>query len=113
MIDHLPRAYADGSYLDARAQMMSAAMMGATGFQKGLGAIHAMSHPIGAIFHTHHGTTNAVCMPAVLTLNAPAIRDRFDEASPYLASNLLAALTGPIRALQIRQTVTHSARTSP
>lgn len=84
VIDHLPRAYADGSDLDARAQMMSAAMMGATGFQKGLGAIHAMSHPIGAIFHTHHGTTNAVCMPAVLTLNAPAIRDRFDEASPYL-----------------------------
>ena len=59
-------------------------MMGATAFQKGLGAIHAMSHPIGAIFHTHHGTTNAVCIPAVLALNAPAIKDRFDEASSYL-----------------------------
>ncbi len=82
--DYLPRAYADGSDIEARAQMMSAAMMGATAFQKGLGAIHAMSHPIGAVFNTHHGTTNAVCMPAVLRLNAPAITDRFDRAAAYL-----------------------------
>ena len=47
--------------------------LGATAFQKGLGAIHALSHPIGAIYHTHHGTTNAVCMPAVLQFNRPAI----------------------------------------
>ena len=64
--------------------MMSAAMMGATAFQKGLGAIHALSHPVGAVFNTHHGTTNAVCMPAVLKLNAPKIRDRFDLAAPYI-----------------------------
>jgi alcohol dehydrogenase class IV len=64
--------------------MMSAAMMGATAFQKGLGAIHALSHPIGAMYHTHHGTTNALCMPAVLKFNAPAIRTRFDLASSYL-----------------------------
>jgi alcohol dehydrogenase class IV len=64
--------------------MMSAAAMGATAFQKGLGAIHAMSHPIGAVYNTHHGTTNAVCMPAVLDLNAPLIRDRFDRAGEYL-----------------------------
>ena len=82
--DYLPRAYRDGRDLEARAQMMSAAMMGATAFQKGLGAIHAMSHPIGAQFNTHHGTTNAVCMPAVLAFNAPAIRDRFDQAAAYL-----------------------------
>jgi len=63
---------------------MSAAAMGATAFQKGLGAIHAMSHPVGAVFNTHHGTTNAVCMPAVLVLNAPVIRDRFDRAAAYL-----------------------------
>ncbi|WP_415401812.1 iron-containing alcohol dehydrogenase [Tateyamaria sp. SN3-11] len=82
--DYLPRAYADGSDLEARAQMMSAAAMGATAFQKGLGAIHALSHPIGAIYHTHHGTTNAVCMPAVLQFNASAIADRFEMAANYL-----------------------------
>jgi alcohol dehydrogenase class IV len=82
--DYLPRAYADGSDIEARAQMMSAAAMGATAFQKGLGAIHALSHPIGAIYHTHHGTTNAVCMPAVLQFNAPAIREKFGDAANYL-----------------------------
>lgn len=82
--EYLPRAYADGTDIEARAQMMSAAAMGATAFQKGLGAIHAMSHPIGARFGTHHGTTNAVCMPAVLAFNAPAIADRFETVSAYL-----------------------------
>lgn len=82
--DYLPRAYADGTDLEARAQMMSAAMMGATAFQKGLGAIHALSHPIGAIYHTHHGTTNAVCMPAVLQFNKPAITDKIGQAAKYL-----------------------------
>ncbi len=82
--EYLPRAYADGTDLEARAQMMSAAAMGATAFQKGLGAIHAMSHPIGAVFNTHHGTTNAVCMPAVLEFNAPVIADRFQQAAAYL-----------------------------
>ena len=81
---YLPRAYATPDDLEARAQMMSAAAMGATAFQKGLGAIHAMSHPVGAVFDTHHGTTNAVCMPAVLALNAPEIRARFDLAASYL-----------------------------
>lgn len=82
--EYLPRAYADGADIEARANMMSAAAMGATAFQKGLGAIHALSHPIGAHHHTHHGTTNAVCMPAVLKFNAPAIRDRFGPAAAYL-----------------------------
>ncbi|ATF17412.1 iron-containing alcohol dehydrogenase [Phaeobacter gallaeciensis] len=82
--EYLPRAYADGTDIEARAQMMSAAAMGATAFQKGLGAIHAMSHPIGAVFNTHHGTTNAVCMPAVLAFNAPEIRERFNMAAAYL-----------------------------
>ncbi|MFP7672305.1 iron-containing alcohol dehydrogenase [Marivita sp. S0852] len=84
VIDNLPVAYNDPTNIDARANMMSAAAMGATAFQKGLGAIHAMSHPIGAHHHTHHGTTNAVCMPAVLKFNADAIRDRFDQAAGYL-----------------------------
>ena len=84
VIDNLPRAYDSPDDLTARANMMSAAMMGATAFQKGLGAIHALSHPIGAMYHTHHGTTNAVCMPAVLQLNADKIRDRFNQVSGYL-----------------------------
>lgn len=84
VIDNLPRAYADGTDIEARANMMSAAAMGATAFQKGLGAIHALSHPIGAHHHTHHGTTNAVFMPTVLKFNADAIRDRFDRAASYL-----------------------------
>ncbi|MDB2407376.1 iron-containing alcohol dehydrogenase [Jannaschia sp.] len=82
--DYLPRAFADGTDLEARAHLMSAAIMGATAFQKGLGAIHALSHPIGAHHHTHHGTTNAVVMPAVLRLNAPAIGPVMDRAAAYL-----------------------------
>jgi len=82
--DNLPVAYTDLNNLDARANMMSAASMGATAFQKGLGAIHAMSHPIGAVHHTHHGTTNAVCMPAVLKFNEAAIRERFGKVAAYL-----------------------------
>ena len=83
--EYLPRAYADGSDIEARAHMMSAAAMGATAFQKGLGAIHALSHPIGAIYHTHHGTTNAVCMPAVLQFNKPEIRGKLARAANYLS----------------------------
>jgi 4-hydroxybutyrate dehydrogenase len=82
--EYLPRAYTDGTDIDARAHMMSAAAMGATAFQKGLGAIHALSHPIGAMYHTHHGTTNAVCMPAVLQFNKPAIEGVIGQAARYL-----------------------------
>tara|TARA_B100000768_G_scaffold28210_1_gene26514 strand:- start:20 stop:1165 length:1146 start_codon:yes stop_codon:yes gene_type:complete len=82
--EYLPRSYADGNDIEARAHMMSAALMGATAFQKGLGAIHALSHPIGAIHHTHHGTTNAVCMPAVLQFNRSEITDVMGHAANYL-----------------------------
>ena len=82
--ENLPRAFADPTDLDARAHMMSAAMMGATAFQKGLGAIHALSHPIGAIYNTHHGTTNAVVMQAVLDFNRPVIEDQMRQAAAYL-----------------------------
>ena len=84
VIENLGKVYSDGSDIEARANMMSAALMGATAFQKGLGAIHALSHPIGAVHQTHHGTTNAVCMPAVLRLNEPKIKDRFDSVTGYL-----------------------------
>lgn len=82
--DYLPRAYKDGTDLEARTHMMSAAAMGAVAFQKGLGAIHSLSHPVGAIYHTHHGTTNAVVMPPVLRFNRPAIEDRLASAAAYL-----------------------------
>ncbi|WP_380056641.1 iron-containing alcohol dehydrogenase [Falsihalocynthiibacter sp. SS001] len=82
--EYLPRAYTQGDDLEARAHMMSAAMMGATAFQKGLGAIHALSHPIGAMYNTHHGTTNAVVMQPVLRMNRPAIEDRIKDAANYL-----------------------------
>ena len=81
---YLPRAYADGTDLEARAQMMSAAAMGAVAFQKGLGAIHALSHPVGAIYGTHHGTTNAVVMPVCLTFNRPAVEGKLAMAAAYL-----------------------------
>ena len=82
---YLPRAVADGSDIEARAQMMAAASMGATAFQKGLGAVHALSHPIGALYNTHHGMTNAVVIPAVLTMNRPVIEDRINAAASYLS----------------------------
>lgn len=82
--EYLPRAYADGSDIEARANMMSAAAMGAVAFQKGLGAIHSLSHPVGAIYNTHHGMTNAVVMPPVLRFNRPAIESKIAAAAGYL-----------------------------
>ncbi|MBL1241019.1 MAG: iron-containing alcohol dehydrogenase [OCS116 cluster bacterium] len=82
--NNLLNVYKDGNDLVGRAEMMSAAAMGATAFQKGLGAIHALSHPIGAVYHTHHGTTNAVVMQPVLNYNRSVIEQRIDEAAAYL-----------------------------
>jgi alcohol dehydrogenase class IV len=80
----LPRVARDGADLDARADMMSAAAMGATAFQKALGAIHALSHPVGALHDTHHGMTNAVFMPYVLAFNRPAIEEKLARVAAYL-----------------------------
>ena len=85
--DYLPRAYIDGNDLEARSNLMCAASMGATAFQKGLGAIHALSHPIGAVYNTHHGTTNAIFMPEVLKFNSPKIKNRFEHVAKYLSIN--------------------------
>ena len=82
--EYLPRAFADAGDLEARAHMMSAAMMGATAFQKGLGAVHALSHPIGAVYGTHHGTTNAVVIPPVLDFNRSYIEGRIEVLNGYL-----------------------------
>ncbi len=84
VFENLPKAYADGKDIVARGHMMSAAAMGATAFQKGLGAMHSLSHPIGAIHHTHHGMTNAVFMPYVLAFNRPAIEERVARAAAYI-----------------------------
>jgi alcohol dehydrogenase class IV len=82
--ENLTAVYNNPNDITGRAQMMSAALMGATAFQKGLGAIHALSHPIGAIYHTHHGTTNAVVMQAVMRFNSSMIESRFADAARYL-----------------------------
>jgi hypothetical protein len=70
---YLPRACRDGGDLEARAQMLAAAAMGATAFQKGLGGVHAIAHPVGSLYDTHHGLTNAVILPYVMVFNRGAI----------------------------------------
>ncbi len=80
----LPAACTDGGNLEARAHMMIASSMGATAFQKGLGAMHSMSHPCGALLDTHHGLTNAVVMPYVLAFNRPAIEEKLAALARYL-----------------------------
>ncbi len=82
--EYLPRAAKDGTDIEARAHMMSAAAMGATAFQKALGAIHALSHPVGSLYNTHHGMTNAVFMPYVLEFNRPAIEEKMARVAAYL-----------------------------
>ena len=73
---YLPRACANGGDIEARGEMLAAASMGATAFQKGLGAVHAIAHPVGSWFNTHHGLTNAVLLPYVMTFNQNAIQDQ-------------------------------------
>ncbi len=82
--ENLPIAYKDGKNIVARAYMLAAAAMGATAFQKGLGGIHALSHPVGALYNTHHGLTNGVFLPYVLAFNRPAIEDRIVRLATYL-----------------------------
>ena len=82
--DFLPRAVKTGTDIEARAMLMAAAAMGATAFQKGLGAMHSLSHPIGAIHGAHHGMTNAVFMPYVLKFNREAIETRIQRLAAYI-----------------------------
>ena len=104
--ENLLCAYRENGNLTARTHMMTAAMMGATAFQKGLGAIHALSHPIGAIYDTHHGTTNAVIMAAVLKFNRERIEEKIATAAHYLKidggfEGFLAYLDGLCEAIDI------------
>lgn len=82
--DALPRAFRQPGDLEARGHMLTAAMMGAAAFQKGLGAIHSLSHPVGGRFDLHHGMLNAIFMPYVLRFNRPAIEPKIDRLSAFL-----------------------------
>jgi len=76
--EYLPRAVKNGSDLEARSRMLAAASMGAIAFQKGLGAVHAIAHPISAFYDTHHGLTNGILLPYVMMFNRPAIDPKMD-----------------------------------
>lgn len=80
----LRTAVYDGTNIEARADMLAASLMGATSFQKGLGAMHAMSHPLGAHLHVHHGLSNAIVMPYVLKYNEEAIAEKMEALARYL-----------------------------
>ncbi len=82
--ENLVAAYKNGGDLDARANMMSAAAMGATAFQKALGATHSLAHPVSSHYDTHHGMTCALFMPYVLAFNRPAIEDKIARAAAYM-----------------------------
>ncbi len=81
---YLPRACTDGTDIEARAHMLAAASMGATAFQKGLGGVHAIAHPVGSWFNTHHGLTNAVILPYVMTFNRSAIEGKTEVIARVL-----------------------------
>lgn len=81
---YLPRACANGADIEARGQMLAAASMGATAFQKGLGGVHAIAHPVGSWFNTHHGLTNAVLLPYVMVFNRAAIEEKCDTIGRVL-----------------------------
>ena len=80
----LPIAVDHGTDLDARLHMLTASSMGATAFQRGLGAMHALSHPLGALYDAHHGTLNAILMPYVLIANRRVIHELIKTLSQYL-----------------------------
>ena len=111
VFENLPKVAANPGDIEARGHMMSAAAMGATAFQKGLGAIHALSHPVGALYDTHHGMTNAVFMPYVLQANKSAIEGKIARLAAYigLAPSFDAFLHAVI-GLRLRLEVPHTLR---
>lgn len=111
VFENLPRVYKNPQDIEARAHMMSAAAMGAVAFQKGLGAIHSLSHPVGAVYGTHHGTTNACVMPMVLDYNRAAIEERIEKAAAYIGipggfDGFRAAVVALNASLKIPETLT-------
>jgi len=107
---YLPRAFDNGHDIEARSYMLAAASMGATAFQKGLGGVHAIAHPVGAYFNTHHGLTNAIVLPYVLGHNRPAIESKL----PVIARTLnlsgepFAAFSEWVLAFRKRLKIPHS-----
>jgi alcohol dehydrogenase class IV len=101
----LPEAVKDGANIEARSHMLIASTMGATAFQKGLGAMHSLSHPCSANLNTHHGLTNGVVMPYVLAFNKRAIKDKMKRLAPYIG--LRRASFGSVLdwILDLRQTI--------
>ena len=82
--DSLPVAFNDGKNISARQNLLAASSMGSTAFQKGLGAIHSLSHPVNAQFNIHHGLSNAIFMPYVLTFNRTSIEKKIISICDYL-----------------------------
>ena len=82
--ENIQEVYHNGKNIDARAHMLVASMMGAAAFQKGLGAIHSITHPVNSLYHTHHGTTNGTVMPFVLNYNRSTIEDKFVRLANFL-----------------------------
>jgi alcohol dehydrogenase class IV len=85
--EYLPTAVADGKNIEARTQMIVASSMGATAFQRGLGSMHALAHPLGAVYDAHHGMLNAILMPYVLKANQTVIDERITRLARYLGLN--------------------------
>ena len=92
--ENLLEVYNDGGNVKARANMLVASMMGAAAFQKGLGAIHSVTHPVNSLYNSHHGTTNGTVMPFVLEYNRSAIESKFDRLGKYI--NISGGLDGII-----------------
>lgn len=88
--EHLPRVMRSPDDIESRGQMMIAAMMGAIAFQKGLGAVHSLAHPLSSEFGMHHGTSNAVLLPVVLEFNRAAVPDRFEKLRAYMGKDIAA-----------------------
>ncbi|MGH8267808.1 MAG: iron-containing alcohol dehydrogenase [Steroidobacteraceae bacterium] len=107
---YLPRAFDDGKDLEARSRMLAAASMGATAFQKGLGGVHAIAHPVGAHFNTHHGLTNAVVLPYVIVHNRPAIESHLPliARALNLSGEPFAAVFTWVLAFRRRLAIPHS-----
>jgi alcohol dehydrogenase class IV len=106
----LPRACDNGRDIEARSRMLAAASMGATAFQKGLGGVHAIAHPVGAYFNTHHGLTNAIVLPYVIVHNRPAIEARLAVVARTLdlSGEPYRAVMDWVLAFRLRLRIPHS-----
>jgi alcohol dehydrogenase class IV len=96
---NLPKVMRDGGNLEARGNMMIAAVMGATAFQKGLGAVHSLAHPLSTDAGMHHGTANAVMLPYVMEYNRPAVEERLRDLAVQMGGSKAADAIECVRQL--------------